>query len=75
MQRSRRPMPKKIKKTEQVNIRLTPKGVEDLDRIAEVEHRDRSELVRFLVDWSIAQYDQVGSLRSLLTSKVVAPKK
>ena len=66
-------MPKKAKKTEQINIRLTPKAVEDIDRIAEAEHRDRSELVRFLVDWSIAQYEQVGSLRTLLTSKIVAP--
>jgi Ribbon-helix-helix protein, copG family len=75
MQRSHRQMPKKVKKTEQVNIRLTPKGVEDIDRIAEAEHRNRTELIRFLVEWSIAQYDQVGSLRSLLTSKVIIPKK
>ena len=66
-------MPKKAKKTEQVNIRLTPKAVEDIDRIAEAEERDRSELVRFLIEWSVAQYDQVGSLRTLLTSKVVVP--
>jgi hypothetical protein len=45
------------------------------DRIAEAEHRDRSELVRFLIDWSIAQYDQVGSLGTLLTSKVITSKK
>jgi uncharacterized protein (DUF1778 family) len=68
-------MPKKAKKTHQVNIRLTPKAVEDIDRIAEIEDRDRSELARFLIEWAIAQYDQVGSLRALLVSKVVPPKK
>ncbi len=68
-------MPKKAKKTHQLNIRLTPKAVEDIDRIAEIEDRDRSELARFLIEWAIAQYDQVGSLRLLLVSKVVPPKK
>jgi hypothetical protein len=48
---------------------------DNADRFAEAEHRDRSELVRFLIDWSVAQYDQAGSLRTLLTSKVFVPKK
>ena len=68
-------MRKKAKKTEQLNIRLTPKAVDDIDRIAEIEDRDRSELARFLIEWAVAQYDQVGSMRLFKVSKGDSPKK
>jgi hypothetical protein len=62
------PLTRKAKKTEQINIRFTEKAVQDLDRIAAAESRDRSELARFFVEWASAQYDSVGSLRTLLRS-------
>lgn len=62
---------RKSKKTEQINIRFTERSVGEIDRIADVEERDRSELVRIFVDWAISQYDIAGSLRVLRTATLM----
>ena len=62
---------RKGKKTEQINIRFTEGSTQELDRIADVEDRDRSELVRLLIDWSLSQYDIAGSLRVLRRSNII----
>ena len=66
------------KKDQQMNVRFTVPEIEALDKIAELEDRDRSYLVGFFTRWGMVQYQRIGSLlelrQRLLTKRGPSPQ-
>src|SRR5205085_10344287 len=58
------------KKDQQMNVRFTLGEIEALDRIAEIEDRDRAYLVGFFTRWGMEQYARIGSLVVLRKKRV-----
>lgn len=48
--------------TQQINVRWCPADVNSIDEIANREMHDRSEVVRFLVQWALPYYQVFGSI-------------
>jgi hypothetical protein len=60
----------KDKKTQQLTVRVTQKTLEDIDAIAHADKRDRSDVVRLLIEWAASQYVHAGTLRDLVSLKL-----
>lgn len=63
---------KNLRRDQQMNIRFTTAEIAELERIAEIEDRDRSYLVAFFTRWGIEQYYLAGSLTVLRSTKITA---
>lgn len=62
---------RKGKKINQLNTRVSPVLLEGIDRIATIEERDRSDVVRSFLEWSIEQYDLVSTISPIAVLKLL----